>query len=172
MRSPLTSIIGAACVAGAFVGISLIGGGRDPGTADLVPAVHAQAPTAGKRCSARTLKGPYGIKYDGSTAAGDRYASVTLITFDGEGQFDGHDVFSLNGTFIRRTFSGPYTVNADCTGSLVFISFTTNPPHEARGEFVIVDGGQEFFLIDVEAGVIATAVGKRVAARGDSAQSE
>lgn len=42
------------------------------------------------------------------------------------------------------------------------ISTITNPPHEAHGDFIIVDGGQEFFVVDNEDGWAANGVGKRL----------
>ncbi len=47
---------------------------------------------------------------------------------------------------------------------LGFISFSSElvRPHEARGEFVIVDGGKEIFFLDNEEGWVASGVGKKL----------
>ena len=65
-------------------------------------------------------------------------------------------------SLVQRTFSGPYTVNDDCTGFLDFSSGLSNPPHQAHGEFVIVNNGQEFFVVDNEEGWAASGVGKKL----------
>ena len=93
---------------------------------------------------------------------GELFASVSRIVFDGQGQFTTSEVGRFNGGLVQRTFTGPYTVNADCTGFLDFSSNLTNPPHEAHGNFVIVDEGREFFVVDNEDGWAAGGVGKRI----------
>lgn len=87
---------------------------------------------------------------------------MSLITFDGEGHFTTNEVGRFNGNPIERTFTGPYTVNEDCTGFLDFSSTLTNPPHEAHGNFVIVNEAREFFIIDNEDGWAANGVGKKL----------
>ncbi len=135
-----------------------------PGTVNLVPGAQAQEdnrPNA-RKCSNRTLKGAYGIKFEGQKLIGGPFVSVSRITFDGEGRFTTNEIGRFNGNLIQRTFTGPYTVNEDCTGFLDFSSTITNPPHEAHGDFVIVNGGQEFFVVDNEDGWAANGVGKKL----------
>ena len=124
-------------------------------------AQNEKSPGTG-RCSNRTLKGAYGIKFEGLSLAGGPIASVARITFDGEGQFTTNEVGRLNGNGYRRTFTGPYTVHADCTGFLDFSSDLSGAPHEVHGEIIIVDGGKEFFVLDDEDGLVASGVGKRL----------
>ena len=63
---------------------------------------------------------------------------------------------------MERTFTGPYTVNADCTGFLDFSSNLTTPPHDVLGNFVIVEQGRETYFLDNEEGWAAIGVGKRM----------
>jgi hypothetical protein len=115
-----------------------------------------------QRCSARTLQGSYGIRFEGTKIGVGPFVSVSRITFDGQGQFTTNEVGRSNGALVQRTFTGPYVVNDDCTGYLNFSSNLTNPPHEAFGNFVIVDEGKEFFVLDNEDGWAASGVGKRI----------
>ncbi len=115
----------------------------------------------GRACSDRTIRGDFGIKFNGASDKGGSIASVTRISFDGTGKFTGSDVSSFGGHIIRRTLTGTYQVNSDCTGKLEFLSSVTIPPHSAPGDFVIVNGGDEFFIINSEEGVTANGVGKR-----------
>jgi hypothetical protein len=115
----------------------------------------------GRPCSERTIRGDFGIKFNGASDNGGSIASVTRISFDGAGKFTGSDVSSFGGHIIRRTLTGTYRVNSDCTGTLEFLSNVTTPPHTAPGDFVIVNGGDEFFIINSEEGVTANGVGKR-----------
>ena len=124
---------------------------------------NALAEPAGK-CSAQTLKGSYGIKFEGIKFADEnfpsdrRFVSVSLITFDVRSIFTTSETGRFEGELVSRTFTGPYLVNPDCTGFLDFSSNLSNPPHIAHGNFVIVDEGKGFFVLDNEGGWAAGGV--------------
>ena len=136
----------------------------------VAPVVAAAAPNSqdqgggpgSQTCSERTLQGAYGIRFEGTKLGVGLFVSVSRITFDGHGRFTTNEIARFNGSLVQRTFTGPYVVNDDCTGYLDFSSNLTNPPHEALGNFVIVDNGQEFFVLDNEDGWAASGVGKRI----------
>jgi hypothetical protein len=128
---------------------------------NLLPEAQAQEQGA-RRCSVKTLKGAYGIKFEGQKIGFGPFVSVSRISFDGNGTFSTSEIGRFNGDLVQRTFTGPYTVNDDCTGFLDFTSHLSNPPHEAHGDFVIVNNGQEFFVVDNEEGWAASGVGKRI----------
>jgi hypothetical protein len=130
------------------------------GRLDLLPNVQAQEP--GRKCSLKTLKGAYGIKFEGQRIGQGPLTSVSRVVFDGNGVFTTSEIGTLFGDPLTRTFTGPYVVNDDCTGFLDFTSHITNPPHEAHGDFVIVSNGQEFFIVDSEEHWAANGVGKRI----------
>jgi len=129
----------------------------------------AQAENNGKpdhfTCSNRTLTGVYGIKFEGQTlnpANPGIFASVSRMTLDGQGHFTVSEVGRFNGQPVQRTFSGSYVVNADCTGFLDYTTALSNPPHVVHGDFVLVNGGDEFFVLDNEDNWVATGVGKKL----------
>ena len=128
---------------------------------------NALAEQAGK-CSAQTLKGSYGLKFEGikfadqNSATDRRFVSVSLITFDGRSIFTTSETGRFEGALVSRTFTGPYFVNADCTGFLDFSSNLSNPPHVAHGDFVIVDEGKGFFVLDNEDGWAAGGVARKL----------
>jgi hypothetical protein len=101
-------------------------------------------------------------RFEGQRIGTGPLVSVSRITFDGEGAFTTNEIGRFNGNLIQRTFTGPYTVNDDCTGFLDFSSGLTDPPHEVHGNFVIVDEGREFYILDNEEGWAGTGVGKRL----------
>lgn len=161
MKISKTSIFGGFCLLGMFAAGFLW---RDvvPAGLDIVPNVQAQAGGGSRRCSARTLNGAYGIKFEGQKLNEGPFVSVSRITFDGDGRFTTSEIGRFNGNLVQRTFTGPYTVNEDCTGFLDFSSTLSNPPHEAFGNFVIVNEGREFFVLDNEDGWAASGVGKKL----------
>jgi hypothetical protein len=164
VRISRKSIVGACCLIGMFALGFLLRGVVAPDAVRLLPAAQAQADRGpgSHRCSSRTLKGAYGVKFEGVRVGIGPVASVSRLTFDGEGNFTTNEVGRFNGNLVQRTFSGQYTVNEDCTGFLSFPSTLTGPPRDVRGDFVIVDGGQEFFLLDNSDNWVANGVGKRL----------
>ena len=163
MKSISRPALCAICLVTIFI-LGFITGRIGDGKVNLVPEAQAKGGegNGSRRCSNRTLQGAYGIKFEGQSLTGGPIASVSRVTFDGQGEFTVSEVARFNGNLVRRTFTGPYTVNADCTGFLDFSSEITDPPHEAHGEFVIVDGGKEFFILDNEEGWVAGGVGKKL----------
>ena len=158
------AIAGACCLLAMFASGFLLRGFVESGPLALVPAAQAQSDRGpgARKCSTQTLKGAYGIKFEGQKINFGPIVSISRITFDGEGTFTTKEIGRFNGALIERTFTGPYRVNEDCTGLLDFSSTITNPPHDAHGNFVIVDGGKEFFVVDNEDGWAANGVGKRL----------
>lgn len=154
-RMVLTGIVGLLLV---ISGYALRG--LDLGQSNLISNANAQEP--GRRCSLKTLKGAYGIKFEGEKIGTGKFVSVSRITFDGNGSFTTSETGRFNGNLVQRTFTGPYVVNDDCTGFLDFTSHISTPPHAAHGDFVIVNNGQEFFVVDNEEGWAANGVGKRI----------
>ena len=102
------------------------------------------------------------MKFEGQRVGLGNLAAVARITFDGEGNFATNEIGRFNENPIQRTFAGSYTVNEDCTGFIAYTSTLTGSPHEVRGDFVIVDGGQEIFFLDNSDNWVANGVGKRL----------
>jgi hypothetical protein len=116
------------------------------------PAVHAQ-----NGCDASSFSGAYGYNLTGVTydAQGFQYilAAVGRGVADGAGGITGGDTFSFDGTIVRRTFTGTYTVNADCTGSVTLqVSITgTNNTGATHGDIVAVNNGREVDFVQTDA---------------------
>lgn len=123
--------------------------------------VSAQA-KARRACGTHTLHGDYGLQGTGVRGLGpgafETFATISMVTYDGEGGFtaDGVSHGATTGVRSGLPVSGTYYVNPDCTGGQ-----TTNipgvPPLEDR--FVIVDNGNEVRTVVVApATTIATAI--------------
>lgn len=123
-------------------------------------------------CSVATLDGSYGNRFqflnlnpvtsvpanigDSTHIAG---AGITIYTFDGAGNVSGPGIISFGGLVFPLDNTGTYTVNANCSGSLVF---TFDPPlPDLPIEFVIVDDGNEIWTLSPTAGEIAVGIMKR-----------
>jgi len=87
----------------------------------------AKAEQAGK-CSAQTLKGSYGLKFEGikfadqNSATDRRFVSMSLITFDGRATFTTSETGRFEGELVSRTFTGPISLTPIAPG------FSTFPP--------------------------------------------
>ncbi len=125
MKRALILLITAGAVASLLV-LGLVP--KKHGVLGLVSTAHAQEggslatllPNArGKECSSATLEGTYGFYGVGTVVpAGTPFRSVARFTFDGQGNWFDSSTQNDNGTIIRGTHSGIYTVNPDCTGTL------------------------------------------------------
>ena len=122
--------------------VSILGGALAP----TVPStVAAQDDARGRACSARTLRGDYGLVGTGTRGLGpagiEQFVTISMVTYDGDGTFTAEGVSHGQTTGVRGgPADGTYFVNADCTGGqTTFIPGV--PPLEDR--FVIVDKGRE-----------------------------
>jgi hypothetical protein len=115
-------------------------------------------------CTNASLAAPYGFSRSGTAGFGTLSAvAAGVIVFDGVGNISGHDTTSVNGNIIRRTFSGTYTVNPDCTGSLIVNFLTGTPGRVSPNDFVIVEKGRELLLINTNPGEVILGNAKRQA---------
>ena len=120
------------------------------GTLLLTVSLFAAWPAAAwaddeHQCSVATLQGSYGFTTTGTanTPGGPSHiGGVGLIVYDGRGNFVGKATVNIDGTVLRRTFVGTYTVAADCTGTLSE-TFTDALDGRATFDLVIDDDGRE-----------------------------
>jgi hypothetical protein len=81
-----------------------------------LPVVHADAP---RGCSLETVAGNWTVSDTRTVTGIGPRAAVGTFTFDTEGNLlNGAATLSLNGTIAGETFSGAYTVNSNCTGTI------------------------------------------------------
>lgn len=125
------------------------------------PAVFADDPVV-PACDATTLKGNYSFNLTGSFYDSNGYwyvmALVGMSTFDGAGNFSGTDALSLDGTIRKRTVTGTYVVNTDCTGTL---TITGSDKVVFNGNIVIINKALEVDFIDTDTDVIFSGVIKK-----------
>jgi hypothetical protein len=122
--------------------------------------VHAQS-----GCTVAALSGSYGFNLQGNYyfvsqtgQVGRGYLSGSgRLIFDGNGSISGSDTLGDDGTILRGSLSGMYTVNSDCTGSL---SFTDSNKYGFTFDTVVVNGGKEVNLVGTTNGDVFTGVAK------------
>lgn len=119
--------------------------------------VHADE----KACSTKTLHGSYGFYRSGTTTSTGPLTAVGIVFYDGNGNNTATQTISRNGVFtIDQTTVGQYEVDANCTGrgfqNGVQISRT-----------VIVDGGNEVYLLSMVAGNTVFGVAKKIHSSDD-----
>jgi hypothetical protein len=118
-------------------------------------------PAAAKRdrCDNGSISGSYGYTVNGTNLGVGLVAAVGRVTSDGKGNLAATDTISAAGTILRRTITGSYSVNADCTGSG---QFTDNFGLTVHLDFVITSGTDEFQFIQTDPGTIFTGLAKRI----------
>jgi hypothetical protein len=97
------------------------------------------------KCTNATLHGSYGLHATGKVIGVGDFAAVGRFTFDGKGNLTGKLFVRVNGNNNVVTLTGSYSVSSDCTVSDVWrISDGSISTHES----VIVDGGEEYFILN------------------------
>lgn len=109
-------------------------------------AQSAVAKSDAGRCSNKTLKGDYGSQIDGTDlGANAPIRGVAMAHFDGNGNMTQVDHIVYNGFPPPQEWTtghGTYTVNPDCTGSIVI---TRDPGSETLVIYiVVVNNGKQF----------------------------
>ncbi len=108
-------------------------------------------------CTAASFKGAFGYTLKGFVydARGTLYilAAAGRMVSDGEGVITGADAISYDGSIVKRKYNGTYTVNEDCTGSMVFEGDDTSI---TNASFVIVNDGREVSLVQTDANFVVS----------------
>jgi len=117
------------------------------------PAVEAKP-----FCGVRSIEGGYGYVVNGTNVGSGPVSAVGLTDADGSGNLTATDTVSANGTVVRRTITGSYTVNANCTGSVVF---TDNFGQTTHLDFVLEDNLRQFHFIQTDPGTVTTGIGTK-----------
>src|SRR5437868_774548 len=138
--------------------LSLTGYGQEIRGADE-PSAYVQS----KKCTNATPKGTYGFYGNGTFLPGNPdgeiagpYTTIGLIKFDGDGHFTvPAETETFNGQpAVDPPFGGTYTVKADC-------AFTAANQFGGGFAGVIVDDGNEIYLMATDPGVVLNFVLKR-----------
>ena len=109
---------------------------------------------AQQTCSNSVLSGTYFYLANGSVISGGQalpFAELSRFVFDGNGGVTGQAASSDNGTFASFSFTGVYTVQAGCTGTL---TLTVNPPAAGPFVFEVEDGGKSLSMAFSGAGAV------------------
>jgi hypothetical protein len=80
------------------------------------------------------------------------FGEAGVITFDGAGKLFGKTTINAGGLLLTPTFTGTYTVNSDCTGSLN-IQSDLGPLQEA---IVVIGGGQRYVGTETDPAAVRT----------------
>ncbi len=116
------------------------------------PVVRAQT-----GCTVASFKGSYalainGFFYDANGFQG-LYSSAGLAVADGTGAISGSETENVDGTPARgRQFSGTYTINSNCTGTVNLVDSQNNPI--VNMDLVVGNGGKSVNLVDYDTDLI------------------
>lgn len=121
--------------------------------ATLVVVTNAEAKHQ-HECAPESLDRAYGYFFSGSAADLRPVAAVGLAIFDGDGNVSVKDTLNTNGKILRRSGTGNYQVNTNCTGSVA----VAGDFGQFSFDFMIIpeSSGAEFSLIVTNPGAIQT----------------
>jgi hypothetical protein len=123
-----------------------------------------RAPQAGDvlGCSLATLRGTYIFAYEGFNIENGTPIPVAFAgqeVYDGDGTMTGVYSASTNGQITRNVpYTGTYTVNADCTGTLT----TTEEIGTFHYDQFVGPTGDEFSWVATDPGIVAAGFERRV----------
>jgi hypothetical protein len=146
------------------LGLPVVRGGQS----GVVASVHAreQENPQNKACSVASLNGAYGFFRTGTTSAGP-LAAVGIATFDGTGAVGtARQTIRKNGVttsdiFTGPALTGPYEVDPDCAARFL------NPDGSVFAHAVVVDGGNELFILSLSDANSVYGVMKKIDSRRD-----
>ena len=139
----------------AWSGVCAAENGRPPGAGDD-PATHV------RECSDASLRGAYGLNFQGASDPLGRFASVSLLTFDGKGGFSATESFNSQTTGPQtRSVVGTYAVQSNCTFTLSEDSNILGQ-HADTAMCVLVDNGRQFYCVDLATGWQLSGTGTRI----------
>ncbi len=129
-----------------------------------LPADVQGFPSRASRCSNRTLFGDYGSSSEGKLLPAPgvalEFRGLTMTHFDGRGNVSWVEHTVIDGAPVQPGWvaaTGTYTVNANCTGTMVID--TPNSPVPLNLALVIVKGGSEVRTV-LDANAIITVFSK------------
>jgi hypothetical protein len=108
-------------------------------------------------CTVGSLKGSYSIALNGFFYDADGfqgvYSSAGLAVADGTGAVSGSDTVNFDGAPTRgRQFTGTYTINSNCTGSMILNDSTG--AEIVSLDLVVANAGKSVALVDYDANMI------------------
>lgn len=110
----------------------------------FAPAAKAQG------CSLSQTAGKWGFSTNGTVVGIGPRQSIGVFTLDAAGNLlHGKGTASLNGAVTDEIFSGTYTVNPGCTGTITveFFDASGNKTLAATGDLVFVEDMRELRMI-------------------------
>jgi len=121
-----------------------------------LPLLSATA-LAEEKCSAETLKGRYVFAGRGFIEAlepGVQRMHYGYFTFDGSGKLTGKQSSSRGGKIGRERLEGTYTLDSDCSGTMVF-AFVGNARSETHWDVYVASDGKRGHIIRMDEGSTA-----------------
>jgi len=132
--------------------LALISFGLGLLTFKMTPVARAQ-----NACSVASVQGSYGLAVDGFfydvNGFQGVYDSAGVAVADGAGGITGTDTVNIDGSPTRgRKFTGTYTVNADCSGTMILKDSTGAPI--TNMDMVVSNAGKNLVLVDYDPNLI------------------
>lgn len=116
------------------------------------------------KCSKATLDGTYLFAQNGVEIKGDEqrpFALAGFDVFDGNGEVKGVASGNFNGEVFRNDrFTGTYTVNANCTGTVTF-----RDGDAIHGDIFIAPDGSKFAFVRTDPEFVGASIDEQVTAK-------
>ena len=154
--------------AGVIVVALAVANFRSPRTADhAIPVVRADSDTD-SGCTLASLKGSYAVSRQGTLLtsvlglpAPALWGEVAGAVFDGSGSFSGNATVNVGGAVLNSVpFTGTYTVNSDCTGT---VTVNANVGVTLHKTIVVTGGGRGYIETQTDTWAVVQGSSERIA---------
>jgi hypothetical protein len=118
-------------------------------------ALQAQPQVGGGVCTNSTVSGTYFYLLNGNMLSGTQvspYVELGKLVADGAGRVSGSSHASVGGSISPYTFTGTYSVQSNCTGTMTLV---VNSKSSGSFTFQVVNGGQGVMVAFSSPGVVA-----------------
>lgn len=105
-----------------------------------LPAAQAAGPSG--PCSGVILSGSYGFSQEGTLAVLGPATAVGMFTSDGRGSITGTETIAVASQYLifPDQFTGTYTINPNCTGTLAYIVTMPDGQKMPRSAAFVITG--------------------------------
>jgi hypothetical protein len=142
--------------------VALIGVIAAAGYLAMRTTTHVAAQAA-SGCDVTSMNSAYGFVQSGFSYDSNGYLYVMAgngrVAGDGNGNLTGADTLNYDGTVYRRTFTGTYTINSDCTGT---VALTFSDKTTMHADIVVTNDGKEIAYNGTDTDFIYSGTWKRL----------
>lgn len=114
-----------------------------------------------RACSTAGFRGSYSYNGDGTVQGIGPMALTGIFTVDGAGHISGQEMVSLNGNIMPATYTGTYTVGANCMGTAQYQMQVGGSTLYRQVALALANRMRDVYFMSVVPGSVVSGAGKK-----------